>query len=194
MNYDIVKNHPERNRLMNSAITHTNVKSIDELAKNVGIEWFCTPMYPEAVNFLEPFVDKFKVREVDGRPLLKNKISDLIRKILDAKKEVFVSSQISPRNSKYYKNSDIKWLYCVPKYPCDISDLDFKNIKDFNGFSNHCPDLIAPLTAKILGSEIIEVHMTSDKSSDFVDNNVSFDYDEMSKLVSLIRKAEKIKY
>ena len=73
-NYDIVKNHPERNRLMNSTITHTNVKSIDELAKNVGIEWFCTPMYPEAVNFLEPFVDKFKVREIDGRSLLKNKI------------------------------------------------------------------------------------------------------------------------
>ena len=72
---------------------------------------------------------------------------------------------------------NIKWLYCVPKYPCELEDLDFKNLKDFDGFSNHCPKIIAPVSAAIFQDiQIIEIHVTLDKSKDFVDNNVSFDF------------------
>ena len=74
-----------------------------------------------------------------------------------------------------------------------MDDLDFSEIKDFGGYSNHCPHLIAPLTAVVLGAKIIEVHITSDKSKKFFDNNVSFDYNELEDLVKLIRLAEKIK-
>jgi sialic acid synthase SpsE len=47
--------------------------------------------------------------------------------------------------------------------------------------------------AVILDSHIIEIHVTLDKSKKFVDNNVSFDFDELKNLVDLIRRAEKIK-
>jgi len=33
-----------------------------------------------------------------------------------------------------------------------------------------------------LDSEILEIHITSDKNSDFIDNNVSFDYSEMKEI------------
>ncbi len=56
---EMVKNHPESNRLMNSSITKENVEKIDNIAKEVGIEWFCTPMYPEAVDFLDRFVSNY---------------------------------------------------------------------------------------------------------------------------------------
>src|SRR5438132_14181017 len=56
----IVKNHPEKNRIMNSSITKVNVETINELAKSVGIEWFCTPMYSSAVDIIEPYLSKFK--------------------------------------------------------------------------------------------------------------------------------------
>ena len=112
---------------------------------------------------------------------------------LKTKKEVIISSDKSPKKSPYYNNEQIRWLYVVPKYPCDLADLDFKDFKDFNGYSNHCPHILAPLTASILGAKIIEVHITSDKSKKFFDNNVSFDYNELEELVKLIRLAEKIK-
>lgn len=190
---EMIKNHPQKFRLLKSAIGKENIESINDAAKSVGIEWFCTPMYPDAVDLLYPFVKRFKIREFDGRLLLENTISNLVEKVLNTQKEVIVSSHKSPRGTKYFENSQIKWLYCVPKYPCDISELDFTNLEDFNGYSNHHPHIIAPLTAAILGAEILEIHITSDKSKDFLDNNVSFDYVELDNLVHLVRLGEKIK-
>lgn len=190
----IVKDHPERDRLMNTTVTKHNVETIDKLSKSVGIEWFCTPMYPDAVDFLVPFVNKFKIRVADAKPLLENKRSQLIDRIFETDKEIIASCQTSPSETIHYDNPKIKWLYCVPKYPCTFTDLDFSQLKDFDGYSNHCPHFLAPLTAAILGAEILEIHITSDKSKNFVDNNVSFDYRELNELMKLIRLTEKIRY
>jgi len=190
---EMIKNHPQKSRLLKSAIKQENIESINNISKTVGIEWFCTPMYTEAVDLLNPYVKRFKIREFDGRVLFENKTSDLIEKVLSTQKEVIISTHKSPSEIKYFDNSMINWLYCVPKYPCEISELDFTNLNNFNGYSNHHPHLIAPLTATILGAEILEVHITSDKSKDFLDNNVSFDYMELKNLVDLIRLGEKIK-
>lgn len=192
-NENIIKNHPEGSRLIKSAISKKNIEKINDLAQNVGIEWFCTPMYPEAIDFLKDFITKFKIRYNDSKILFENKTSRLIDRVLEEGKDVIISTQSNPKNTSYYKNSKISWLYCVPKYPCDFKDLDFSNLSDFDGFSNHCPYIIAPLTAAILGSTIIEVHITSNKTKNFVDNPVSFDYIELSELVKLIRSSEKIK-
>ncbi len=191
--YELIKGHPDASRLIKSAITNSNIKKIDEIAKSVGIEWFCTPMYPEAVDFLNPYVNRFKIRWFDGKELLKNNISEILGKILETGKEVMISCDTNPKNSTFYDKPNISWLYCVPKYPCELDELNFTEINDYDGFSNHCPHFLAPLSAVILDTKIIEIHITSDKSKDFFDNNVSFDYDELSELMNLIRLSEKIK-
>ena len=189
---EIVKDHPEKTRLVKSAISKNNVETINEIAQSIGIEWFCTPMYLEAVDFLEPFVKRFKIREMDSRILLQNKSSELFDKIYKTNKEIIISSESSPKNCKYFSDPRVKWLYCVPKYPCSLADLDFSYIKDFNGYSNHCPFIIAPLASAINGAKIIEVHITSDKTKPFIDNNVSFDYLELKNLIDLIHQSEKM--
>jgi len=190
---DLVKNHPESARLLQSAISKKNVETINEMAKSIGIEWFCTPMYPEAVDFLDPFVKRYKLRELDAKILLKNNSSELFERIYSTDKEIIISCEYSPKDCKFYSDPRIKWLYCVPKYPCNLNELDFSKIRDFDGYSNHCPQIIAPLAAAINGRKIIEVHITSDKSGQFIDNNVSFDFMELKFLVSLIHQFEKIK-
>ncbi len=193
-NEKIVENHPQKNLLMKSTVTEGNVSKIDDLAKSIGIEWFCTPMYAEAVNWLDPYVKRYKIRMADSKSLLNGTSSKLIELILEKNKEIFVSTQLSPKGTKYFNHPKIKWLYCVSKYPCELSDLDFRNICDFDGFSNHCPHFLAPLTAVLLKAEIIEIHVTSDKSKNFVDNNVSFDYNELKNLANLIELTGKIKF
>jgi len=190
---NLVKNHPEKTRLMKCTINKSNIEQIHEIAKKSNIEWFCTPMYPDAVNLLEPYVQRYKMRELDGRVVINNQHSEILSRILKGNKEVMISSNTSPRNCKFYDNKKIKWLYCVPKYPCDIKDVDFTNLKEFDGYSNHSTELMVPLTAVILGAKVIEVHITSNKLKEFVDNNVSFDYDELQKLVNEIRIVEQIK-
>ena len=188
-----ISSHPQASRLIKSSISDSNIHQINKLAKSIGIEWFCTPMYPEAVDMLDPFVRRFKIRVADAKPILDNKRSEILERILKTEKEIIISSEVSPVDNSYYLDPKIKWLYCVPKYPCELTELDFRNIRFFNGYSNHCPNFIAPLTAAILGSSIIEIHITSDKSKDFFDNNVSFDYQELTYLVSAIRLSEKIR-
>ena len=192
-NKSIIGNHPEYERLIKTSISESNVKKINELSQSVEIEWFCTPMYIEAIDFLDPYVKRFKMREFDGRQLSENKTTDLFKKVLETGKEIIISSQHSLEKSKFYNDPKIKWLYCVPKYPCSLEEIDFSELEKFDGFSNHCPQIIAPLSAAILGAKIIEMHITSSKTKNFVDNNVSFDYDELKEVVRLIRLSEKIK-
>lgn len=188
-----VKDHPQQSMLMKTSISEKNIDEINNISKSVGIEWFCTPMYVGAVDMLEPYVKKFKIRNFDSAPLVNNQKSELVEKILSTDKEIIVSSQQIPTSSDQYKNEKISWLYVVPKYPCMLSDLDFSILKHFDGYSNHCPEIIAPLSASILGAKIIEFHITSDKNNNFIDNPVSFDYSEMKKLVKMIRSSECIK-
>jgi sialic acid synthase SpsE len=192
-NEEIVKAHPENQRLMKSAISLKNIEKVDQLARETGIEWFATPMYEDAVDLLEPYVKRFKIREFDSRNIVENKQSKILEKILRTDKEIIISSQKSPKNSTQYGKSNIKWLYCVPKYPASLQDLDFSKLGEFDGYSNHVPQIIAPLTAAILGAKIVEVHITPSKQKNFIDNNVSFDLEELKNLVSLIRDSEKIK-
>lgn len=192
-NEEIVKGHPENNRLMKSSISIQNIDEIDKLAKSIGIEWFCTPMYLEAIDLLEPYVKRFKIRELDSRPLINNQATPLFEKVLSTKKEIIVSSNKSPHSSKYCDHPNLKWLYCVPKYPCNLEDLDFSNLSDFDGYSNHSNKTIAPITAAILGAKIIEVHITADKKQDYADNSVSFEKLELKEIVDKIRLSEIIK-
>ncbi len=185
--------HPQKKRILKASISKENIGEIDAISKKTKIEWFCTPMYPQAVELLNPYVTRFKIRELDSRSLFQNRTNSIIDNVLKTGKQVIMSTHESPKTLKLFENNKIQWLYCVPKYPCKLEELNFKDLCDFNGYSNHCSEIIAPLTAVALGSKIIEIHITSDKSKDFIDNNVSFNYSELQELIKQIRLLDKIK-
>ena len=187
---ELVAKHPEASRVYRSSITPENINKINSIANDIGIEWFCTPMYEDAIKILEPFVNRYKIREYDGREIIANRTTNIFKKLLNTKKEIMISSELSPIKCEFYKNKQIKWLYCVPKYPCKLNEIDFSMMVNFDGFSNHCPDIIAPMKVIDLKLEILEIHITSDKSDDFIDNNVSFDYSDMKK-ISKYAKSER---
>ena len=53
---ELVAKHPEASRVHSSSITSENIKKINSIAEDIGIEWFCTHMYENAIKILEPFV------------------------------------------------------------------------------------------------------------------------------------------
>jgi len=189
---NVLGDNPNKGRLLETSVSAKNVDEIQLISKKVGIEWYCTPMYTEAVSFLDEYVQRYKIRFIDSLDLHKNNSSSLISRVLETNKEIIISTEQSPKNLELYNNKNIKWLYVIPKYPCTFDEIDFSCLKDFQGYSNHCRDIIAPLTAVILGAEMIEIHVTSDKEKDYFDNPVSFDPSETEQLVRLIRKSEKI--
>lgn len=190
---ELVENHPENSRLVKSSISKENIQRVDKICKDEEMEWFCTPMYEEAVEILNPYVKRFKIREYDGRKLLENSHSQLFEKIWKTGKEVIISASKSPKSCKLFTESKIKWLYCVPKYPSELNEIDFRCIADFDGYSNHHPDIVSPILAVSLGAEIIEIHVTPNKHKEYPDNNVSLGYIESENLIKMIRMIEKIK-
>ena len=189
----IVSEHPKKSRLLKSSVSRNNIEQINSISKKMNIEWYCTPMYPDAIDFLDSFVKRYKIRYNDSLPLHENRMTPLITKALETGKQVIISTQKNPKQLELYSNNNVKWLYVVPKYPCSIDELDFLNLNDFDGFSNHCRHFLAPLSAVILGAKMIEIHVTSNKDKDFIDNTVSFDTSETEKLITLIRYAEKMR-
>ena len=93
----IVSDHPEKNRLLKSSVSSDNIEQINSISKKVGIEWYCTPMYPDAIDFLDSFVKRYKIRYNDSLPLHENKITSLITKALETKKQIIVSTQKNPK-------------------------------------------------------------------------------------------------
>ena len=153
---ELIKNHPKSAELIKSSVSKKNIETIEKLSQKIGIEWFATPMYPDAVKLLNPYVNRFKIRHTDGVSIVNNKNSEILKLILETDKEVIISSEKTPKHCQYYDHSKIKWLYCVPKYPSLITDLDFSCLNDFDGYSNHSPEIIVPITAAIMNSQIIQ--------------------------------------
>lgn len=89
-------------------------------------------------------------------------------------------------------------LYCVPKYPTTLKDLDFKDIPfepsmigRFNGFSDHTLDLTASKIALARGAQIIERHFAIDKKTG-VDAEWSMTPDELKELVRWAKVCEQV--
>ena len=170
------KNYPQFPNLKNCAVTEDNIDLIDEVCTDNNIEWFCTPTYKDCIEWLNPYVKRYKVRFKDQHN------EGLIDGIIDTHKPIIISTQ----NPAHY-NSRYKTLYGIPDYPTNFKDIEFDRIPQFDGYSNHCPDKKAPILAAFIGAQIIEIHVTPNKIYPFIDNPVSFDMVQMEDIVCLIK-------
>ena len=59
-------------------------------------------------KYLEPFVKRYKIRNMDSEVLHKNQTSKLLDKVLDSEKEIIISSERSPKKLECYKNSKVQ--------------------------------------------------------------------------------------
>lgn len=131
--------------------------------ENYGVEFMCTPMYPEAVPLLDPYVKRWKIRHCD-----KDNQSILIPCAL-TKKPMLVSG----RN-----------LYCVPEYPPTIKPIETIPFP-YIGVSSHYPTLHTVVKWSEQGLDFIEVHVKRDIYYDgwcAPDNHVSLNMTELGLL------------
>ena len=70
------------------------------------------------------------------------------------------------KNGIPFKKNNIKYLYCVAKYPTQLYEIkmpDFDN-SFFSGFSDHTVGIDACLFAVSKGAKILEKHFSNNKS------------------------------
>jgi len=173
---ELLARHTEWDWYHHASVTPDNIETIDRICKTHKIEWFCTPTYPDAVGFVDPYVKRWKIRHAD------NECRDIINQCDKTGKEIIVSVDRPKQWSTH-----IKQIYCIPKYPTDFGEINFDMIKRLPGWSNHCLNPMACLKAVRKGAEYIEFHLSDDLAEFAIDNKVAFSYSVMDELVRWIR-------
>jgi N,N'-diacetyllegionaminate synthase len=141
----------------------------------------------DAFKLIKPF--KLKRYKVASRTVIDK--PDLVKKIVNENKETIISLGMWRKKSlPIKKNKNIKYLWCLSKYPCEPRDL--KNLpKNFNnsnyaGYSDHSIGIETCLIAISRGAKIIEKHFTLDKSNTTIrDHALSATPGEFKLLVDL---------
>lgn len=156
-----------------------------------GTEFMCTPFYPDAVAFLDPLVKRHKVAS--------GFLTD--RAMLDAVcatgKPVIVSTGMADWDTLrtlFQIPKQFSLLHCVSSYPCpdDEANLSVLHSSLFEGYSDHTTGTLACVAAVALGAQIIEKHITFDKTAEGPDHACSAEPEEFAEMARQIRRVERM--
>ena len=142
------KNHPNWSTIKKSELTFDKAKKLKRFTDKIGIEFFCSAFYPEAVEFLESL--KVKRYKVASRTcLFKDPYSrDVLKAKSNTKKSIIISMGMGG-NRKHIKNIFAKnkttFCYCISKYPLEFNEINWKKALRYDGFSDHTMGIIAPI-------------------------------------------------
>ncbi|HBC02951.1 MAG TPA: shikimate dehydrogenase [Aequorivita sp.] len=170
-------------------------------AKSLGldfVETLCSPGCASLLKYFEPDFLKVASRDLTNIPLLETisetKIPIILSTGMASKKELDEALAIITKN-----HSDISILHCVSEYPTHPDHLNLNTIKYLKkhysnyriGFSDHTIGISAPVVAVGMGAEIIEKHVTIDRSMKGTDQAGSLGPEGVMRMVRDIRIAER---
>ena len=189
--HDLYNNkHPNWKFIKKSEITLEKAKKLKKIADNIGIEFFCSAFYPEAIQILEKL--KVKRYKIASRTcLLKDphSLETLQEKSL-TKKPVIISMGMGGDRRKIEK--------IFSKNPTKLNKIHWDQARKFDGFSDHTLGIVAPIIFTMIKKQegkkniIIEKHVKL-KNSKGPDASSSINTSELTQMISAIRKIEKLK-
>jgi sialic acid synthase SpsE len=182
-----------------SELTESAAKELKAYADKIGIKWFCSAFNPEAVDFLESLnVSAYKI--ASWTAALKHKFSfETIQKISKTNKPTFISTGFGLDKEKIeseFQKGCIEYTYCVPNYPAQDNEINWKELLKYNFFSDHTLGITIPIAYSLLKKTqmntqniIIEKHvkMTDSKGPDAP---FSITYDELTDLVNHVNRID----
>ncbi len=170
---------------------------IDELCKELGIDWFASVWDEEAIDFLEDF-DPIAYK-VPSAALTDN---GLIDKLNSTGRPIILSTGMSTMEEirKSVAHFDMERLaitHATSAYPCDPKELNLRMVETLSqefdcpvGYSGHEVGLIPSVVAVGLGATIVERHFTLDRAMWGTDQSASVEPSGMARLVKYIRVTE----
>jgi N-acetylneuraminate synthase len=88
-------------------------------------------------------------------------------------------------------------LHCVTEYPAPYAEVNLRSMLTLKsafglpvGYSDHTPGIDIAIAAAALGAEVIEKHLTLDRSLPGPDHSASLEPDEFRQMVAAIRHVE----
>lgn len=179
--------------------SHHEYEQIDHYCKKKEIPWFASCWDHRSVDFVQRFKTPFiKIPSA----LITN--MDLLKEVKETGTPVIISTGGS---TPYLINSAVNYLgdqiYCImactSTYPTDPEEVNARHVLTLKdrypwtkiGFSNHYPGLMAMQLAVAYGADMIETHITLDRTMRGSDQAASIEpqgLHELKKRIELIEK------
>lgn len=192
--------HPEWKMIKKSELTENVALELKKYADEIGIKWFCSVFYPEAVDFLESI--KVQIYKIASRTSALNDrfALETIQKVGKTKKMTFVSTGEGGDKEKIlelFTPESIKYTYCVSKYPTEDVDINWNEILKYDFFSDHTKGIAIPLVYAIMKKNISKNDIFIEKHTRFEDSQgpdatFAITYNELRELVSHLKRIEKL--
>ena len=120
--------HPSWKFIKKSELTIEKTRKLKAIADKVGIEFFCSAFYPDAITFLEKL--KVKRYKVASRTCLLNDPFSLetLHEKAATRKPVIISMGMGGNRKKIEKifsKNLTTFCYCVSEYPTPMNKIDF---------------------------------------------------------------------
>ena len=192
-------------RVTRFALSHDAFRRLADLARELGIVFFSTPLGFDDVAFLEHVAPLFKVSSGDITYL------PLIRRIAETGKPMIISTGLgTPDEIREAVNTvlavrpsaqtdgSLMLMHCVAAYPTPPGEANLRNLgwlkKSFGlpiGYSDHTLGIKACELAIAAGAIALEKHFTYRKEDQaFHDHALSADPRDLAELVKAVRTAE----
>jgi sialic acid synthase SpsE len=173
--------------------------TLSAYAAEHGMAFLSSPTYQAAVDLLEDIdVPAYKIASAQV-------VSDqpLIRQAASTGKPLFLSAGLggmshieqSLQSCLDAGNSRVAVLHCVSEYPTEPADVHLRRINRLSsafgticGFSDHTMSTHIPAAAVAMGAQIVEKHITLDRTLAGPDHENALEPDEFERMVAGIRE------
>ncbi|WP_349360297.1 pseudaminic acid synthase [Stappia sp.] len=171
-----------------------------DYARSLGMIAFSTPFDFTAVDFLENLnVPLYKIAssELVDIPLMRRVAATGKPVILSTGMGELAEIDEAVRTLRDNGCSDLILLKCTAAYPAPIEEANLATIPHMAqlfdvvaGLSDHTPGSTAPVVATVLGSRVIEKHLTLRRADGGPDSEFSMEPEEFADMVKAVRAAE----
>jgi pseudaminic acid synthase len=172
---------------------------IQQLAIQLGMEFFSSPFDLEAVDFLESLhVPRYKIAsfEINDIPLIKKAAQTGKPMILSTGVASLQDIELAIQTCRDVGNDQITLLKCTSEYPARIEEANLSKMVDMQqrfgvkvGISDHTAGSFIPSLAVALGAQVIEKHLILNRSLGGLDASFSMEPDEFADMVHTARQA-----
>lgn len=183
-------------------LSHEDYRAILEKCKAEGVEFMSTPFSVADARFLHRLgMQYWKISsgEITNLPLLRYVASVARRLILSTGmctigeiEEALAAVEAAGLDRPY-----VTLLHCTTAYPTPLADVNLRAMETLRklkvggvGYSDHTSGVLVPVAAVAMGAEVIEKHLTLDRTLPGPDHKASLTPDEFQKMVREIRNVE----
>lgn len=186
-------------QLRRSELSWEQIAELHDYSKQYQVDFFATPFDTKSARFLASLgVELFKV----GSPDLTNLL--LIEDLIQYRKHLILSTGMASeeeiRTTADFlrkRGADFSLLHCSSTYPAAPTDINLRFMNRLRtmtpgkvGYSGHERGYGPTLAAVALGAQIIERHISLDRTWEGPDHRASLEPPEFKAMVEAIRSAE----